>query len=168
MRRICVRWIPWFDTCYAEKKARYASNGYRSLWQRTISYINTDYRDNKKIWIWTFIPLPYSSDLVPCDCFLFQLIKSVLRGTRFEDVADLQSVVQKAIDEIPINLYTKCFLSWVKRCRKCVGYKGCHLRRNDIVLCTSVLANNNGTDFWYWFAGSRDMTLPWSRLKWRH
>ena len=47
----------------------------------------------------------YSSDLAPCDCFLFQLIKSVLRGTPFEDVADLQSIVQKAINEIPVNLY---------------------------------------------------------------
>ena len=32
----------------------------------------------------------YSLDLAPCDFFLFLLVKSVLKGTRFEDVADLQ------------------------------------------------------------------------------
>ena len=33
-------------------------------------------------------------------------------------------------------------------------------RENDIVLYASVLANNDGTDFSYWCAGSRDLTLP--------
>ena len=36
---------------------------------------------------------------------IFQLIKSVLRGTRFEDVADLSNVAQQAIDEISVNSY---------------------------------------------------------------
>ena len=34
------------------------------------------------------------------------------------------------------------------------------LRGNDIVLCTNVLAYNDGTDFLYWRAGSRDLTSP--------
>ena len=79
---------------------------------------------NKKTQLWTFIPPPYSPDLAPCDIFLFTLIKSVLIVTRFEDVADLSNVVQRAIDEITINLYRSCFLTWVKHCRKCVNYKG--------------------------------------------
>ena len=36
-------------------------------------------------------------------CFLFPLIKSVLRDTRFKDVADLPVAVQQAIDEMPVN-----------------------------------------------------------------
>ena len=56
--------------------------------------------------------------------FLFPLIRSALRGTRFEDVADRPVVVQQAIDEIPVNSYRECFFSWVKRCRRCVDYEG--------------------------------------------
>ena len=52
------------------------------------------------------------------------MIKSVLRGRRFEDVADLPVAVQQAIIEIPVNSYRECFLSLVKRCRKCVDCKG--------------------------------------------
>ena len=72
---------------------------------------------------------PYSPDLAPCDFFLFPLIKRVLRGTRFEDVADLPVAVQQAIAEIPVNSYRECFLSWVNRCRKCVDYKGHYFER---------------------------------------
>ena len=38
-------------------------------------------------------PAPYSPVLPPCDFLLLPLIKSVLRGTRLEDVADLQVAV---------------------------------------------------------------------------
>ena len=72
---------------------------------------------------------PYSPDLALCDFFLFPLIKRVLRGRRFEDVADLPVAVQQAIAEIPVISYRECFLSWVKRCRKCVGYKGRYFER---------------------------------------
>ena len=70
-----------------------------------------------------------SPDLTPCDFFLFPLIKSVLRGTRFQDFADRPVAVQQAIAEIRVNLYNECFLSWVKRCRKCVDYKGHYFER---------------------------------------
>ena len=58
----------------------------------------------------------------PMIFILFPLIKSVLRGTRFEDFADRLVAVQQATAEIPVNSYRECFLSWVKRCRKCVDY----------------------------------------------
>ena len=69
----------------------------------------------------------YSTDLA--SCFLFPWIKRVLRGTRFEDVADLQVAVQQTIAEIPVNSYRECFLSWVKHCRKCVDYRGHYFER---------------------------------------
>ena len=47
------------------------------------------------------------------------------------DVADLPVAVQQARDiaEIPVNSYRECFLSWVKRCRTCVDYKGLYFER---------------------------------------
>ena len=61
--------------------------------------------------------------------FSFSIDQVCLKGTGFEDIADLLVTVQKAIPEIPVNLYRKCFLSWVKRCRKCVDYKGHYFER---------------------------------------
>ena len=58
--------------------------------------------------------------LVPWDSFPFPLIKSVLWGIQFEDIAEIPLVVQLTIAEIPINSYRECFLSWIKFCRKCV------------------------------------------------
>ena len=53
---------------------------------------------------------PFSPDLTPWDFFLFPLIKSVLRGTGFEKVADLPVAGQQAIAEIPVILYRECFI----------------------------------------------------------
>ena len=82
--------------------------------------------------------------------FLFSLIKSILRVKRYEDVADLPVSVQQAIDEITVNSYREYFLFWLNTI----------LRGNDIVFCANVFANNDGTDFSYWCAGLRDLTLP--------
>ena len=45
------------------------------------------------------------------------------------DVADLTVAVQQAITEIPVYSYRECFLSLVKRCRKCVDCKGRYFKR---------------------------------------
>ena len=59
---------------------------------------------------------PYSPDLAPCDFFLFPTRKKILRGRQFDDVADLQRVVQSAIASLGPSAYKDCFYSWVKRC----------------------------------------------------
>ena len=38
------------------------------------------------------------------------------------------------------------------------------MRENDIVLCASVLANKDETDFSYWCTGSRDMMFKMTPL----
>ena len=72
---------------------------------------------------------PYSPDLAPCDFFLFPAIKSVLRGKRFDDVSHLPLAVQLASSEIPEKSFMDCFISWINRCRKCVGHKGHYFER---------------------------------------
>ena len=52
-------------------------------------------------------------------------------------------------------------LSFLGNAAECVRItRDTILRENDIVLCANVLANNDGTDFSYWCARSRDQTLP--------
>ena len=67
---------------------------------------------------------PYSPDLAPCDFFLFPTLKSFLRGRQFDEVADLQRALQSAIASFGPSAYKNCFFSWVKRCRKCIPFKG--------------------------------------------
>ena len=67
---------------------------------------------------------PYSPDLDPSDFFLVPTLKKILRGQQFDDVADLQRTVQSAITSLGPSAYKNCINSWVKRCRKCISFKG--------------------------------------------
>ena len=66
---------------------------------------------------------PYSPDLAHCDFFLFPKLKNILRGQQFDDVADLQRVVQSVIASLGPSAYKSCFYSWVKMCWKCISFK---------------------------------------------
>ena len=87
--------------------------------------------------------------------FLFPLIKSVFRCTRFEDVA-----VQQVIAEIPVNSYRECFLLELNAAESVFITRDTILRGNFIVLCANKLASNDETAFSYWCAGLRNLTLP--------
>ena len=86
MRSICASWIPHMID---EKRPGIlqtaihhhdnASPHRAAQTTETLKRLNFELLDHH----------PYSADLAPCDFFLFPLIKSVLKGTRFEDVADL-------------------------------------------------------------------------------
>ena len=67
---------------------------------------------------------PYRPDLAPCDFFLFPTLKKILQGQQFDNVADLQRAVQSAIASLGPFTYKNCFYSWIKRCRKCISFKG--------------------------------------------
>ena len=74
---------------------------------------------------------PYSPDLAPCDFFLFPTLKKILRGRQFDDVADLQRAVQSAIASLGPSAYKNCFYSWIKRCRKCISFKGEYFEKDE-------------------------------------
>ena len=44
---------------------------------------------------------PYSPDMAPYDFWLFPRLKEVLKGSRFEDLEDVQSNVTKVFRSIP-------------------------------------------------------------------
>lgn len=66
----------------------------------------------------------YSPDLAPCDFFLFPTLKNVLRGKHFDDVNELAYAVQGAISAIKGDFYLNSFMSWVRRCEKCICFHG--------------------------------------------
>ena len=54
---------------------------------------------------------PYSPDLAPCNFFLFPTLKKILRGRKFDDVADLQRAVQSGTASLGATTYKNCFYS---------------------------------------------------------
>jgi hypothetical protein len=51
---------------------------------------------------------PYSLDLTPCDCWLFPKLKTVLKGHKFSDIADIQGHATTILKSIPEEEFQKC------------------------------------------------------------
>ena len=60
---------------------------------------------------------PYSSDLSPCDFFLFPRLKKMLSGNKYTSF-------YRCLQQIPKEDYLSAFRDWVKRLQKCVSAKG--------------------------------------------
>ena len=67
---------------------------------------------------------PYSPDMAPCDLWLFPRLKEVLRGSRFEDLEDVQRNVTKVLRSIPNEEFQRCTHSWFQRLKRCVESNG--------------------------------------------
>ena len=94
---------------------------------------------------------PYSPDLAPCDFFLFPTLKKILRGQQFDDVADLQRAVQSPIPSLGPSAYKNCFYSRIKRCRKCISFKGEYFEKDERLkdrnygkVCEKTINNHSG------------------------
>ena len=58
---------------------------------------------------------PYSSDLSPCDFFLFPRLKKVLSGNKYTSKNSLGSAIYQCLKQIPKEDYLSAFRDWVKR-----------------------------------------------------
>jgi len=54
-----------------------------------------------------------SSDIAPCDFFLFDRVKKLLRGTRFNSRKEVMEKSKMALMAIPTIEFQKCFESWI-------------------------------------------------------
>ncbi|CAG8548252.1 3255_t:CDS:1, partial [Cetraspora pellucida] len=63
---------------------------------------------------------PYSSDLAPCDFFLFSKLKKELAGRQFERIENLAHAVNSIINNIPNQEYEKSFNSWCNWLQHCI------------------------------------------------
>ena len=67
---------------------------------------------------------PYSSDLSPCDYFLFPKLKLPLKGRLFEDVQDIQGAVTSGLRAIPQEDMQRSFQSLLERVTCCIDAEG--------------------------------------------
>jgi histone-lysine N-methyltransferase SETMAR len=67
---------------------------------------------------------PYSSDLVPCDFWLFPILKNALKIQRFVDLSDNQRNLKTLLRGIPENDFQDCFRQWHHRHTKCTASQG--------------------------------------------
>ena len=70
----------------------------------------------------TVIPHPtYSSDLAPCDFFLFPTMKLQLKGRCFDTIEEIHAEMQEVIDTLTFENFQECMKSW-ETCWDCCVY----------------------------------------------
>jgi hypothetical protein len=67
---------------------------------------------------------PYSSDMAPCDFWLFPQLKTALKGKRFEDIDAIQKNATSTLNPIPKESFQKCFKQWQDRSKQRVSSHG--------------------------------------------
>jgi [histone H3]-lysine36 N-dimethyltransferase SETMAR len=67
---------------------------------------------------------PYSPDLAPCDFWLFQKLKTPLKGRRFQSVDEIKKNTTKQLMAISKNEFSECFQKWQERWNKCIQSQG--------------------------------------------
>ena len=66
----------------------------------------------------------YSPDLSPCDYWVFPLLKSRIRGHRFQTIEDMQTAVKRTLADIPLCDFQNCFDNLAKRYKLCIEAGG--------------------------------------------
>ena len=69
---------------------------------------------------------PYTPDLSPCDFWLFQRLKEMLGGHRFESLCGIGSLVYQCLQHIPIEDNWVAFRKRVDWCKMCVEADGAY------------------------------------------
>ena len=67
---------------------------------------------------------PYSSDLVPCDWFLFPSVKRQLKVKQFQNAEDARAFFEGVTLDIPQSTWSGIIDSWFERIVKCVQAEG--------------------------------------------
>ena len=57
---------------------------------------------------------PYSTELSPCDFFLFPRLKKMLSGNKYTFISSLGSAIYQCLQQIPKEDYLSAFRDWVK------------------------------------------------------
>ncbi len=63
---------------------------------------------------------PYSSDLTPCNFFLFTKLKLVLKGMRFDDSEEIEANTTHVLKALTSSNFKSCLKEWERRWNKCV------------------------------------------------
>jgi hypothetical protein len=69
---------------------------------------------------------PYSTDMNPCDFCLFPRLKTLVKGSCFDNREDNIQDVMVQLHTIPEQAFQKCFQQWKGRWAVCVESKGAY------------------------------------------
>ncbi|PNF42337.1 hypothetical protein B7P43_G03673, partial [Cryptotermes secundus] len=69
---------------------------------------------------------PYSPDMAPCDFWLFQRLKTPLKGSRFDSREDIIQNATAQLHDIPKEAFQNCFQYWKDHWAKCVESQGAY------------------------------------------
>ena len=72
---------------------------------------------------------PYSPDLAPMDFKVFPIVKSALKGYRFQDFRELALAIQRVVSTFDEEWYTDMFNQWIDRHGKCVATHGDYVEK---------------------------------------
>jgi len=73
----------------------------------------------------TVVPQPpYSPNLAPADFFLFQQLKSSLKGRRFQTIEEIEENWTRDLRAISQNKFQDAFQNWKKRWERCIKSGG--------------------------------------------
>jgi histone-lysine N-methyltransferase SETMAR len=76
----------------------------------------------------------FSPDLAPCDFFLFQKVKSAVKGHHFESAEGIQRAVMQALNDTPQAAFQECYKQWQHRWKRCVQAQGMYFEGDHIVV----------------------------------
>jgi hypothetical protein len=68
--------------------------------------------------------LPYSTDLAPCDFWLFPKLKLTMKGKRFASIPEIEAAATTRLKGLTIDDFKNCFKKWQERWYKCVASQG--------------------------------------------
>ncbi|PNF22745.1 hypothetical protein B7P43_G06664 [Cryptotermes secundus] len=70
---------------------------------------------------------PCSRDMVPCDFWLFPILKTLLKGCRFHSRKDIIQNAMAQLHAIPKEAFQDCFQRWKDHWANCVESQGAYL-----------------------------------------
>ena len=73
---------------------------------------------------------PYSSDLAPCDFYLFGKLHLAMKGKRYKDVEHIQTATTSILKMIPANDLKKSFDMLFERAKLCIDSEGDYFEAN--------------------------------------
>ena len=106
---------------YQKRRPRTAVRGIKLLHDNTLAHKSTTVQEYlKESGLNVLDHPPYSTDLSPCDFWLFPRLKEMLAGHRFESRCGIGSAVYQRLQHIPTEDYRVAFRKWVDQCKMCV------------------------------------------------
>ncbi|EZA52903.1 hypothetical protein X777_07709, partial [Ooceraea biroi] len=132
--KFCVKLKKTFTETFALLKEVYEDNclsrtqvydwftRFKNGWES----IEDDSKSRPKTSIVTLDHPPYSPDLAPCDYFLFLKLKIAVKGTRYNNITDIEAAVTEVLNDISKQDLERSFEMLATRSQRCIDAEGAY------------------------------------------